>query len=390
MEFLIMKKVLLLGASGSIGTQTLDILKSDRTNFSLVALSVGHQIQKIPAILSSFPSVRFVYVQEEKDIAPLKKEHPSIRFFSGEEGLLRIIEESNADLVVNALVGFVGLFPSLRALELGKTLCLANKESLVTGGSFLKEALMRFGGKLFPIDSEHVAIAKCLSKVKREDVEELILTGSGGALRSLPISELDKVTPEDALKHPTWKMGKRITIDCATMMNKGFEVIEAKELFDFPLERISIVLHDESEVHSLIQLKDGSYLADIGKPDMHSCIAYALYGGKIDFSLRSFRSFDELSPLHFRPFDPVRYPAVSLALEAGKGPLGSTCVLNAADEEAVSLFLEKRISYPDIVRFVSLALKEVSMDVHSPADLVRLDAKARAFVHELEKKNGLA
>lgn len=385
-----MKKVLLLGASGSIGTQTLDILKGDRSRFSLVAFSVGRQIQKIPAILSSFPSVQFVCVQEEKDRAPLEKEYPSVQFFCGDKGLLQIIEESNADVVVNALVGFVGLFPSLRALELGKTLCLANKESLVTGGSFVKEALMRFGGKLFPIDSEHVALAKCLSKVKRDDVEELILTGSGGALRSLPVSELDKVTPEDALKHPTWQMGKRITIDCATMMNKGFEVIEAKELFDFPYERISIVLHDESEVHSLIRLKDGSYLADIGKPDMHSCIAYALYEGEIDFSLRSFHSFDELSPLHFHPFDPVRYPAVPLALEAAKGPLGSACVLNAADEEAVSLFLQKKVSYPDIVRFVSLALKEVSMDVRSPMDLAALDAKARAFVRELEEKNGLA
>ena len=375
-----MKNVLLLGASGSIGSQTLDILEKDPSSFRLISFSVGHQISKIPAILSRFPSVKSICVLEKGDIEPLKRRYPNIDFHCGDEGVLELISEKAVNMVVNAIVGFAGLFPTLKALELDKTLCLANKESLVVGGRFVNDLLEKGRGTLYPIDSEHVAIAKCLSKVDRSDVKRLILTGSGGAFRSLPLSALKDVTPEMALKHPTWKMGARITIDCATMMNKGFEVIEAKELFGFPFSQISIVLHDESQVHSLIELKDGTYLADIGAPDMHGPIEYALREGKNDFEVVSFRSFEELEGLHFHEFDPKRYPAVPLALKAASLPLGATCVLNAADEEAVRLFLEKKISFLDIGKIVAESIEKIEMEVKKPDDLKRLDNLAREFV----------
>ncbi len=375
-----MKNVLLLGASGSIGSQTLDILEKDPSSFRLISFSVGHQISKIPAILGRFPSVKSICVLEKENAEALKRKYPSIDFHYGDEGILELISEKAIDMVVNAIVGFAGLFPTLKTLELNKTLCLANKESLVVGGKFVNDLLEKGHGTLYPIDSEHVAIAKCLSKVDRNDVKRLILTGSGGAFRSLPISSLKDVTPEMALKHPTWKMGARITIDCATMMNKGFEVVEAKELFGFPYSRISIILHDESQVHSLIELNDGTYLADIGAPDMHGPIEYALREGKNDFDVVSFRSFEELKGLHFHEFDPKRYPAVPLALKAASLPLGATSVLNAADEEAVRLFLEKKISFLDIYKIVSEAIEKIEMDVKKPDDLKRIDNLTREFV----------
>ena len=381
-----MRKVLLLGASGSIGTQTLDILEKEPASFELVGVSIGHQIGKIPAILERFPSVKRLVVLRKEDKEKLEKEFPNVRFDYGEEGILSLIRYAPADMVVNAIVGFAGLLPSLEALRQNKILCLANKESLVVGGFFLRKLLSEGHGVLYPIDSEHVALAKCLKMAPLSMVEELILTGSGGSFRNKKRDELLHVAPTEALRHPTWKMGARITIDCATMMNKGFEVIEAKELFDFPLSKISIVLHDESEVHSLIRLKDGSYLADIGRPDMHGPISYALHEQKEKANLVSFRSFDELKGLHFHPFDEERYPAVSLALKAASMPLGATCVLNAADEEAVSLFLEGKIPFLDIEKIVWNAMKSLKKEIKTPLDLVELDRETREYVHNLEER----
>lgn len=380
-----MRKVLLLGASGNIGTQTLDILSSDPASFELVAISVGNRIQKIPTILKRFPSVSYVCVKNEEDYLKLKKEYPSLKWFFGDQGLLDIISSCDCSLVVNALVGFSGLYPSIKVLEENKILCLANKESLVIAGDYINSLLRKGLGRLYPIDSEHVAIAKCLSKVPLEKVKKLILTGSGGAFRNLPISALKDVTPEMALKHPTWVMGERITIDCATMMNKGFEVIEAHHLFNFDYSNIDIILHDESYVHSLIQLDDGSYYADVGKPDMHGPIAYALYEGKAPFEISKVNSLEEFKGYHFHPFSLERYPAVPLAIKAGKGKIGRTAILNAADEEAVKLFLKGRINFLDIVPICEEALNFIKDDVKEVSDFGKLDRIAREFVIERYK-----
>jgi len=376
-----MRHVALLGASGNIGSQSLDVFSSDRSSFELDAISVGHHVEKIPAILSAFPMVRFVCVKEQADALALSKDHPDIKVSWGNEGLIGLLKGCGCDMVENALVGFSGLMPSLTALRLNKILCLANKESLVVGGTLIERLLAQGKGQLYPIDSEHVALAKCLSRVKREDVERLVITASGGAFRDLSRSELANVTPEMALQHPTWKMGAKITIDSATMMNKGFELIEAHYLFDWPVDKIEILLHDESEVHSLLLMKDGSYYADVGKPDMHGPIAYALYEGKAPFEIRHEKGIHDFGDYHFRAFDPKRYPAVNIALNAFKEGGIETAVLNAANEEAVHLFLEGKIPFLDIEQACSLALANFP-NIMRPTlrDIETSDTLARLYV----------
>jgi 1-deoxy-D-xylulose-5-phosphate reductoisomerase len=376
-----MRKVALLGASGNIGSQSLDLFAQDRTSFELVAISVGHHVEKIEGILASFPSVQSVCVQEEADAKSLQISHGNLHVYWGDDGLVSLLNDCGCDMVENALVGFSGLVPSLTSLRLGKILCLANKESLVVGGTIIERLLHEGKGQLYPIDSEHVAIAKCLSKVKREDVERLVITASGGAFRKLSRSELTGVTPEMALQHPTWKMGAKITIDSATMMNKGFEVIEAHYLFDWPVDKIEVLLHDESEVHSLLLMKDGTYYADVGKPDMHGPIAYAIYEGKAPFEVRHEKTIQDFGDYHFHAFDPKRYPAVPMALKALREGGIETTVLNAANEEAVHLFLEGKIPFLDIEQACSLALANFP-NIMRPTlrDILTTDSLTRLYV----------
>ena len=376
-----MRKVLLLGASGNIGTQALDILERDPTSFSLIAISVGKHIEKIPQILSRFASISFLCVQNEDDAKKLEKEYPSLKIYFDDEGLISLIRESNADMVVNALVGFAGLMPSITALEENKILCLANKESLVVGGEKIKRLLARGKGKLYPIDSEHVALAKCLSKVNRSDVDKLIITASGGSFRKLSRNELEDVTPEMALKHPTWSMGEKITIDSATMFNKGFEVIEAYYLFNWPIDRIEVLMHDESYVHSALLMKDGTYYADVCKPDMHGPIEYALYEGKNDFTIYHEKKLSDFGRYTFHKFKKERYPAVGIALSALKEGGIKTAILNAADEEAVYLFLEGKIPFLSIEKIVSRSLAHFPNIEHPTLrDIRSMDFYTRLYV----------
>lgn len=384
-----MKKILLLGASGSIGSQTLDVLRSDPKTFLLTGFSVGLRIEKVPAIIGDFPFVHHICVERDEDVAPLKAVYPFITFHSGDEGLKEIVEKCDSDIVVNALVGFVGLVPSIVALQCDKTLCLANKESLVVGGAIITRMLAEGKGSLYPIDSEHVALAKLLSRVRREDVDKLVITASGGSFRNLSRRELGDVTPEMALNHPTWKMGAKITIDSATMMNKGFEVIEAKWLYDFPLHRTEILMHDESYVHSLLLMKDGTYFADVSAPDMRVPIRWALYGGNVEFRLRHENDLDQLGEFHFHAFDSERYPAVALALEAYKAGGTACAVLNAANEIAVQAFLAKKIPFLDIEKEVRLALDSIQ-NIANPSlrDILAADRFARLFVaRHIERKS---
>ena len=378
-----MRNVLLLGASGSIGQQTLDILKKDRRSFSLRGISVGRRVAKIDTILNHFSSVECVCVQFEEDYKTLQKKYPQIHWFWGEEGLKEIVTQCPSDMVVNALVGFAGLVPSIIALQENKILCLANKESLVVGGSIIHGLLAEGKGKLYPIDSEHVAISKLLSRVNIEDVEKILITASGGSFRDKTREELKHVTPAMALAHPTWKMGAKITIDSATMMNKGFEVIEARWLFDFPLEKTEIIMHDESRVHSMLLLKDGTYLADVSEPDMHGPIAYALYETKVDFELKKAKSLEELGPFHFHPFDPNRYIAPNIALYAYCRGGNSPAILNGANEEAVYAFLDGKIPFLAIEELVHEAINTLP---HIPSaalhELIESDRLAREFVRD--------
>ncbi len=382
-----MKDILLLGASGSIGTQSLDVLEKHHSKFCLKGISIGHQIDKIPAILNRFPSVSHICVQEEKDFSRLKEEYPSLRWFFGDEGLVSVIKECPSQMVVNSLVGFAGLVPSLTALNEDKILCLANKESLVVGGELIQKTLDSGKGKLYPIDSEHVAIAKLLSCIDPDQLDKVLITASGGSFRSKARRELVDVTPEMALAHPTWSMGAKITIDSATMMNKGFEVIEAIRLFRLPLNRIEILMHDESWVHSLVLLKDGTYLADVSKPDMRGPIEYALMMGDVHFTPVKVRKLNELAPYHFHKFDPKRYLSPGIALDAYRTGGTCTATLNAANEEAVFAFLNGKISFLDIDAFVRSATTSLPVIQHPSLRQIRTaDAYARLFIQKKMKR----
>ena len=377
-----MRKICLLGASGSIGGQTLDVIRKHPVDFSLVGFSVGKQVDKIPDIINEF-NPKFVCVKEDtKDIV---KQFPSIKFFYGDEGLNELIKACDCDMVVNALVGFVGLKPSLTALENNKILSLANKETLVTGGELINKLLKEGKGKLIPIDSEHVALSKCLA-VDNANVDKIVITASGGAFRKLSRDQLENVTPEDALKHPTWSMGQKITIDSATMVNKTFEIIEAYYLFGYKYEDIELMFNYESFVHSLVRYKDGSYRLDEGKPDMRVPIKYALYEGACEYDLVYVDKLEDYKASNLYPFDYDRFPIVNLAKKVidEKGLYGAT--FNAANEEAVYAFLNKKIKFTDIENIIDYCVNNVN-NIQNPSyeDIKKCDVSTRELVARIAK-----
>lgn len=381
-----MMNILLLGASGSIGEQTIDIIKQYPKHFSLVAFSVGKRVHKIEQILKDFPTIKHICVQNKDDYERMLKQYPNIHFYYGDQGLIDIILMSKPDMMVNALVGFVGFIPTVHALKNNIDVALSNKESIVVGGSILKEILKTSTAKIYPIDSEHVAIDKCL-KGNKKDVKKIILTASGGSFRHLTREQLVGVSVEDALKHPSWSMGNKITIDSATMMNKGFEMIEAHFLFDIPMNKIDIVLHDESKVHSLIECKDGSYVADIGPSDMRIPIAYALFKKKRIAKPQSKLELKDFMNFHFHEFDERRFPCVSYAKEAMKHGGTMPTVLNASNEEAVYAFLNKEISFLSIEVIIKRCMDSHRViDNPTIEDIVYVDQLVRQQVKKLIKE----
>ncbi|MCQ3035357.1 MAG: 1-deoxy-D-xylulose-5-phosphate reductoisomerase [Bacilli bacterium] len=381
-----MKNVLLLGASGSIGTQTLDVLKKYQNRFNLVSFSVGKKKEYIDVILKDFPNVTSVYVTSDEDKKEYQNKYQHIKFYSEKDGFKKLIEDVNFDICVESLVGMAGLIPAIETLKKNKILCLANKEALVTGGHIINDLLDKGYGKLYPIDSEHVALAKCLTNIDKNDVKGLYVTASGGALRDIPLDKLNEMKASDALKHPNWKMGAKITIDCATMMNKGFEIIEAYYLFRFPLDMIRVSMHRESLVHSYIELNNGELILDYGKPDMHGPIEYALLEGKSEFEVVKTNSLDTLKDCHFSNFDEKRYPLTKLAIECLKVGGSKLVALNGANEVAVNLFLNDRISYLDINKLVSEVVNEVEENKFpSLEEILKIDEFARKEVERMAR-----
>lgn len=380
-----MRKICLLGASGSIGSQTLDVMRHNPTDFTLVAFSVGSKTRKIAHIINMYPDVKAICIKDKNKVNYYQNKYPNISFFSGDDGLLKLIN-ADTDLVVNALVGFVGLKPTLYALEKDKIVCLANKEALVVGGELVNNILNSGHGKLYPIDSEHSAIKKCLM-VDSSNISKVMLTASGGAFRKLNREQLVNVKAEDALKHPTWKMGNKITIDCATMINKAFEVIEAHYLFGCPYNQIGIKLHDESMIHSYIVYKDGSLRLDISKPDMRNPIKLALYEFMTDFKTVSAQSLDQFKDLHFHDFSFTRYPIVKLAkyVIEQNGTYGA--VFNSSNEVAVNAFLKDEIPFLAIEEIVNKLMKKHQNIVHpSYEQILEMDLKTRQEASEMIKK----
>ena len=313
--------------------------------------------------------------------------YPDVNFYFGNEGLCHLATLAQADIVVNALVGFRGLKPTLAAIKANKHLALANKESLVAGGELVKEALRASKGILYPIDSEHSAIFQCLQGNQTSEVERLIITASGGSFRDRTREQLKNVSVEEALAHPNWKMGGRITIDSATMMNKGFEVIEAHYLFDLPYEKIDTIIHPQSIVHSFVEYRDHAVMAQLGTADMRIPIQYALtYPHRETMKQDNRLDLAALKELTFREMDFKRFPLLALAYEVGKRKGNMGAVLNGADEEAVRLFLNHEITFLEIEAAVKKAVDEVPY-IASPtlAQLEQSDALARAIVRAYKK-----
>ncbi|GKU82504.1 1-deoxy-D-xylulose-5-phosphate reductoisomerase [Niallia sp. NCCP-28] len=353
-----MKYISLLGATGSIGTQTLDVIKNNPESFQLVAFSSGKNIELTKSIISEFQPF-FVAVADKQDCDQLKQEFPSIRFSYGQEGLIEVAVYHKADILVNAVLGSVGLQPTLQAIEAKKTIAIANKETLVTAGHLVMEAAKRNNVAILPVDSEHSAIFQSLQGEYDKNIERLIITASGGSFRELTRADLQHVTREDALNHPNWSMGAKITIDSATMMNKGLEVIEAHWLFSLSYDKIDVLLHKESIIHSMVEFHDSSVMAQLGSPDMRVPIQYALtYPDRIPLKGANRLDLAAIGKLHFQEMDLDRFRCLRYAYEAGRAGGTLPTVLNAANEIAVAKFLAGEISFLKIEELIEQAIND--------------------------------
>ena len=345
-----MKRISILGSTGSIGTQCLDVISGNRDRFSVAALSCSKSIELLCSQIEEF-SPAAVCVAEEADAAELSKKYSGIEFFHGDEGLRAIAAMEDCDMVVNSLMGMRGLEPTMAAIEAGKDIAFANKETLVVGGQLVMDAVKRRGVKLLPVDSEHSAVFQCIQGSAGNEIRRLILTASGGPFRGYSAEQLKSVTLEQALAHPNWSMGKKITVDSATMMNKGLEVIEAKWLFDIPAEKIQIVVHPQSILHSAVEYCDGSVIGQMGLPDMRAPIAYALsYPERMEMtsSMKSLDFFSLKDGMTFYPADAEVFRTIGLAYEACRIGGSYPVALNGANEVLVDMFLKGKIRFTDI------------------------------------------
>ena len=392
MHDLITRKLCILGSTGSIGVNTLDVIRAHPDQFKVTALTAGRQIERLAEQCLEFkPKIAVVHsAADAKTLQELLKgKGLSIAVHHGEAGLMSAVTESECDTVMAAIVGAAGLLPTLRAAELGKRVLLANKESLVMSGDIFMNAAIQGGAELLPIDSEHNAIFQCLPPhftnpkhtirmKERLGVEEIWLTASGGPFRNTPIDQLANITPDQACAHPNWVMGRKISVDSATMMNKGLEVIEAHWLFGLPLEQIKVLIHPESVVHSMVRYRDGSVMAQLGQPDMRTPIAFGLaWPNRIDAGVAPL-DLTQLSGLHFTEPDLQRFPCLGLAFAAAKQGGTSPTVLNAANEIAVAAFLEGRLPYLKIAQAVEFALNQLpGQKAGSLDEVLAVDREAR-------------
>ena len=348
-----MKKIAILGSTGSIGTQTLEVVREHREELCVTALAAGRNKARLMEQIEEFhPSL--VSLADEKLALELEKElaGSGVTVLSGMEGLVAVAGQDESDVVVTAVVGMMGILPTMEAIKKGKDIALANKETLVTAGHLIIPMAKQYGVSILPVDSEHSAIFQCLQGNRRQDVDKILLTASGGPFRGRTLADLSKVTLEDALKHPNWSMGRKITIDSSTMVNKGLEVMEARWLFDVDYDQIEVVVQPQSIIHSMVQFVDGAILAQLGTPDMKVPIEYALFyperrglqGDRLDFGA--------LKSITFEKPDYEVFRGLSLALTAGKTGGTMPTVFNAANEKAVAKFLNREIGYMDIIRLI--------------------------------------
>ena len=386
-----MKTLTVLGSTGSIGTNTLDIVRRNRHLYEVYALVAGGNVDLLTAqILEFHPKVAVVATSDVLSRLSSKLQESGLprsswpELLTGDVAKVAVSVDKQVDTVISAIVGVAGLEATYEAIRCGKRVGLANKEVLVSGGKLVMEAVRESGALLVPVDSEHNGAHQCLRAGNRAEVSRLILTASGGPFRNTPREALDSVTPEQALNHPTWKMGKRITVDCATLMNKGFEVIEACWLFDFAPSEVDVVIHPQSKVHAMIEYSDGSVLAQISATDMRMPIQYALtYPDRCEAPVPRI-NWAEARQWEFLPPDFQKFPLLKLAYQCQENGGSATCTLNAADEIAVEAFLEERIGYPAIYEIVSETLSKMpERNLRTVGDILEMDREARAKAREL-------
>ncbi|MED4701024.1 1-deoxy-D-xylulose-5-phosphate reductoisomerase [Lysinibacillus capsici] len=381
-----MKKISLLGATGSIGWQTYDILKEQRDAFQLVAFSSGKNLEKTREMIETLKP-ELVSVQLEEDALTLAKEFPNIQFTFGAKGLVEVATHPDSTVLVNAVLGSVGLESTLAAIRMGKTIAIANKETLVTAGHLVMAEAKKYKVAILPVDSEHSAIFQSMNGENPKNIERLIITASGGSFRDKTREQLKHVTVADALNHPNWSMGAKITIDSATMMNKGLEVIEAHVLFDMPYDKIDVLLHRESIIHSLVEYHDTSVIAQLGTPDMRVPIQYALsYPDRIPLQNGQRLNLAQIGQLHFQEMDFERYPALRLAYEAGR--MGGTILttMNAANEAAVAAFLQGKITFLEIDETIERVMQaHQNIAVPDLQTILHVDSETRKIVLDMVK-----
>jgi 1-deoxy-D-xylulose-5-phosphate reductoisomerase len=380
-----MKSIIILGSTGSIGTNTLDIVQRFPDDFRVVGLTAGGNIEKLEAQIRAFhPQV--VAVSTESSAAALRTRCAGlpVEILAGESGIAQVAAMPEAELVISAIVGAAGLLPTLAAIRSGKHIALANKEPMVMAGKLMQEEARKHGVRIFPVDSEHSAIFQSLEGHRLEDVRRLILTASGGALWTLTKEQLQDVTPERALQHPNWKMGSKITIDSATLMNKGLEVVEARWLFDIRESRIDVLIHRESIIHSLVEYEDRSMIAQLGLPDMRTPISYAMrYPERMPLDLPSL-DLTEVGKLTFCKPDHDRFPCLNLGYESLR--IGGTmpAAMNAANEVAVDAFLNGGLRFIEIADVI-----RNTMDAHTPREIAGLEDALEADRWAREKAGSL-
>lgn len=376
-----MKNITVLGVTGSIGMQTVDVVKNHLDKFKIVAMSAGYNIKRVEEILDVI-DVEYVCVVQEKDAQYLQEKYPNLKVTYGQEGLIEIATLPQIDIVLNAIVGFAGLVPTIEAIKAKKDIALANKETLVVAGHIITRLVKENNVRLLPVDSEHSAIFQSLNGEKHQQIKRIILTASGGSFRDKSRDELVGVTVEEALNHPNWSMGAKITIDSATLFNKGLEVIEAKWLFDVTYDQIDVLIHPESIIHSMVEFVDTSVIGQLGNPDMRLPIQYALTYPDRDVLVNG-ETLDlaKIASLTFKKPDLNRFKALALAYQAGKTGGSMPCVLNGANEMANELFRNNKIEFLQIEELVEKALKAHQV-VSNPTleQLVEIDSWARNFV----------
>ena len=387
-----MKAITVLGSTGSIGTQTLDIFSQYPDRFRAIGLAAGSNATLLAEQIRQFrPQIAAIWNEEKLPElqAAIADLDPQPTVLAGAEGVIEVARYGDAEAVVTGIVGCAGLLPTIAAIEAGKDIALANKETLIAGGPVVNPLIQKHGVKLLPADSEHSAIFQCLQGVPHDGLRRILLTASGGAFRDWPVEKLAEVKVADAIKHPNWSMGRKITVDSATLMNKGLEVIEAHYLFGLDYDRIDIVVHPQSIIHSLIELQDTSMLAQLGWPDMRLPLLYAL-----SWPDRLYTNWEPLDlvkagDLTFRAPDRRKYPCMDLAYAAGRAGGTMSAALNAANEQAVALFLDEKVHFLDIPKLIEATCEKHRADNRQNPnleDILAVDHWARQAVLEASEK----